>query len=119
MTCRLLWIGTTTLLALDLKRRRSTVSQAPTGGPTLRFSAESQATEGDFEKHHSIFDNVSSAPIRDHAEPVLPPASPDFDGEQVETYQLHAAGNHPSEYDPHSTFHHIIVLTSSPQSHYS
>ncbi|KAF2625871.1 hypothetical protein BU25DRAFT_492428 [Macroventuria anomochaeta] len=92
----LLWIGTTTLLALDLKRRRSTVSQVPTDGPTPRFSADSQATEGDFEKQSNIFDNVSAAPTRDHAEPVLPPASPDIEGEQVEPYQPYVAGNQPS-----------------------
>lgn len=84
--CSTLWTGTTTLLALDLKRHRSTVLQAPAGSPTPRFSAESQATEGDFEKQPSSFDNVSAAPIRNHAEPVLPPASPDIEGKPVNTY---------------------------------
>ncbi|KAH6620030.1 hypothetical protein C7974DRAFT_224878 [Boeremia exigua] len=57
----LLWIATITLLALDLKRRRSTVSPAPSGGLTPRFSAESQATEGYLEKQPNVFDNTSKA----------------------------------------------------------
>lgn len=57
----LLWIGTTALLALDLKRRRSTVSPAPSGGPTPRFSADSEATQSDFEKQPNMFDNTSKA----------------------------------------------------------
>ncbi|KAJ8105011.1 hypothetical protein OPT61_g10438 [Boeremia exigua] len=91
----LLWIGTTTLLALDLKRRRATVSPAPSGGPTPRFSADSQATEGDLEKQPNMFDNVSPAPIRDHASPVLPPASPDIEGEQIEPFQPRAGNQIP------------------------
>lgn len=85
---RLLWLGTTTLLALDLKRRRSTVSPAANGTP--RFSAETQGTEGDFEKQPNMFDNVSAAPVRDYASPVLPPASPDIDLEQIEPFQPYA-----------------------------
>ncbi len=99
-TSRLLWLGTTALLALDLKRRRSTVSPAPNGGPTPRFSADSQASEGEFEKQHNVFDNVSAAPIRDHASPVLPPASPDVDLEQVEPFAPYDVSNPPSQYDP-------------------
>ena len=119
MHCSLLWIGTTSLLALDLKRRRSTVSPTATGSPTPRFSAESQGTEGDFEKQSNIFDTVSAPQIRDHASPVLPPASPDFDGEQIEPYQPGVAGNYPSQYDSQSTYQADSNLTSPTQSHYS
>ena len=83
----MLWLGTTALLALDLKQRRSTVSQAPEGGPAPRFSADSQATAGSFEKKPSAFDTVSPAPVRDHASPVLPPASPDIAAEQIEPFR--------------------------------
>ncbi|KAF2997357.1 hypothetical protein E8E13_003918 [Curvularia kusanoi] len=82
----LLWLGTTALLAMDLKQRRSTVSQAP-DAEAPRFSADSEATEGDPEKNANLFDNVSSVPVRDHASPVLPPASPDIEGEQIEPYR--------------------------------
>jgi hypothetical protein len=104
-------------LALDLKRRRSTVSQAPSGGPAPRFSAESEANDGDFEKHPYSFDNVSGAPIREHAEPVLPPASPDIEGEQLDQYQPYGPGDQHSEYDPNSTPDDDDDLTS-PQFEY-
>lgn len=102
-----------------MKRRRSTVSQVLVGGPTPRFSAESQATDGDFEKQSNIFDNVSAAPTRNHAEPVLPPASPDIEGEPVEPYQPNFAGSQPSQYDPYPTLNVASILTSPPQSYYS
>ncbi|KZM19830.1 hypothetical protein ST47_g9167 [Ascochyta rabiei] len=113
----LLWIGTTTLLALDLKRRRSTVSPAPSGGPTPRFSAEI-ANEGGLEKQLNPFDNVSAAPVRNHAEPVLPPASPDIDGEPVEPFQPYVLGSQYLQYAPSSPCNDS-TLTSYPQSHYS
>jgi hypothetical protein len=95
----LLWIATTTLLALDLKRRRSTVSTVSAGGPTPRFSAESEINDGDFEKQPNPFGNVSAPPIRDHAEPVLPPASPDIEGEPVEPYQPYGIQDKHLQYD--------------------
>ncbi|KAF3051633.1 hypothetical protein E8E11_008655 [Didymella keratinophila] len=50
----LLWLGTTTLLALDLKRRRSNVTQAPTVTAGSRFSNDSQTTVGDVEKTNAF-----------------------------------------------------------------
>lgn len=111
MNHRLLWLGTTTLLALGLKRRRSTVTQSPTVGAGPRFSNDSQATVGDIEKSN-VFDNVSPGPIRNQAQPLIPPVSPEIDGEQISPYQP----EQPSQYDPHSTIGQVSFLTSSPQS---
>ncbi|KAF9699110.1 hypothetical protein EKO04_003118 [Ascochyta lentis] len=113
----ILWIGTTTLVALDLKRRRSTVSPAPSGGLTPRFSAET-ADEGDLEKQRNLFDNVSAAPIRNQAQPVLPPASPDIDGEPIEPFRPYMPGSQHLQYAPNSRSNDSN-LTSPPQSHYS
>ncbi|KAG9205579.1 hypothetical protein G6514_007184 [Epicoccum nigrum] len=92
----LLWLGTTALLALDLKQRRSTVSQAPEGDSAPRFSADSQGTAGSFEKKPNVFDTVSPAPVRDHASPVLPPASPDIEAEQIEPFRPSTEGALPT-----------------------
>lgn len=108
---RLLWLGTTTLLALDLKRRRSTVTQSSTVAAGPRFSNESQTTVGDVEKSN-IFDtlSVSQQPIRSTAEPLLPP-SPEVVGETAMPFQP----NEPTQYAPRSTSYQASVLTESDQ----
>jgi hypothetical protein len=109
MNHRLLWIGTTTLLALDLKRRRSTITQSSTVTAGPRFSNESQTTIGDVEKTNA-FDNVSQQPIRSIAQPILPP-SPELEGGPIEPSQ----SNEPTQYDPCSTLNQTSSLTSPSQ----
>jgi hypothetical protein len=109
MNPRLLWLGTTTLLALDLKRRRSTVTQSSTVTAGPRFSNETQTTVGDVEKTN-VFDTVSQHPIRSTAAPLLPP-SPEIEGEQVVPFQP----NEPTQYAPRSTSYQASILTASEQ----
>ena len=112
MNSRLLWLGTTTLLALDVKRRRSTVTQSPTATAGPRFSNESQTTVGDVEKTNAF--DVSPQQIRSKAEPLLPP-SPEVVGEQAVPFQPGQPSQEPSQYAPRSTWYQASILTDSEQ----
>lgn len=108
MNHRLLWLGTTTLLALDLKRRRSNVTQAPTVTAGSRFSNDSQTTVGDVEKTNAF--DVSPQQIRSTAEPLLPP-SPEVVGESAVPFQP----NEPTQYASRLTSDQASILTESEQ----
>jgi hypothetical protein len=112
MNRRLLWLGTTMLLALDIKRRRSTITQSPTVTAGPRFSNESQTTVGDLEKTNAF--DVSLQQIRSKAEPLLPP-SPEALGEQVVPFQPGQPSQEPSQYAPRSTSYQASILTESEQ----
>ncbi|KAF1934214.1 uncharacterized protein M421DRAFT_115828 [Didymella exigua CBS 183.55] len=104
----ILWLGTTALLALDLKCRCSTVTQSHTVGAGPRFSNDSQTTAGDIEKPNT-FDYVSATPVRKEAEPVIPLPSPEISGvKQVEPFQP----DQPTQHNPRSTLDQASIPTS-------